>query len=186
VRVARPRIVITGLGGICALGSTADAIRQSMRLGIVGVREISTVPLYDLKVRIGGEIAELPEHSIDRRRLVTMDRFSLLAAIAAGEALAEAGLGEGSRTGLDRIGAVVGTGICGWEAIEESYRAVFLEGKTRAGVFTVPRVMPGAAAGQVSMNLGLRGTDLRRHLGLLLLQPRFRLAVDQLLPAAPT
>ncbi|TIP77514.1 MAG: beta-ACP synthase, partial [Mesorhizobium sp.] len=56
-----------------------------------------------------------------------------------------------------RMGAVVGVGVCGWEAIEESYRAILLEGKNRTGIFTVPKVMPGAAAGHVSMNLGLRG-----------------------------
>ncbi len=55
------------------------------------------------------------------------------------------------------MGAIVGVGVCGWEAIEENYRAILLEGKNRAGIFTVPKVMPGAAAGQVSMNLGLRG-----------------------------
>jgi nodulation protein E len=32
-----------------------------------------------------------------------------------------------------------------------------IDGKNRAGIFTVPKVMPGAAAGQVSMSLGLRG-----------------------------
>jgi nodulation protein E len=85
-----------------------------------------------------------------------MDRFSLLAVLAAGEAIRQSGLAIG---GMDRsrIGAVVGTGICGWEAIEEGYRGLLSEGKSRLGVFTVPRVMPSAPAGQVSMAYGLRG-----------------------------
>ena len=45
-----------------------------------------------------------------------------------------------------RIGAVIGAGICGWEAIEESYRATLLEGRKRVDIFAVPRVMPGAPA----------------------------------------
>ncbi|MEP4244826.1 MAG: beta-ketoacyl-[acyl-carrier-protein] synthase family protein [Nitratireductor sp.] len=150
------RIVITGLGGICALGTDVGAIWQSMIAGRQGIGPLTTVPLHDLKVTIGGEIAELPDHGLERRQLVTMDRFSLLAAIAAREALRHARI-EVTPENEHRIGAVIGTGICGWEAIEESYRAVFLEGKKRANVFTVPRVMPGAAAGQVSMVNGLRG-----------------------------
>ena len=152
----RPRIVITGLGGICSLGCDAPTIWRAMTEGRDGIGPIETVPLHDLKVRIGGEIAELPETGLERRQLVTMDRFSRLATIAAGEALGHAGV-DIERMNRSRVGAVIGTGVCGWEAIEESYRAVFLAGKSRANVFTVPRVMPGAAAGQVSMVHGLRG-----------------------------
>ncbi|QDZ00137.1 beta-ketoacyl-[acyl-carrier-protein] synthase family protein [Nitratireductor mangrovi] len=152
----RPRIVITGLGGICSLGCDAPTIWRAMTEGRDGIGPIETVPLHDLKVRIGGEIAELPDTGLERRQLVTMDRFSRLATIAAGEALGHACV-DMERMNRSRIGAVIGTGVCGWEAIEESYRAVFLAGKSRANVFTVPRVMPGAAAGQVSMVHGLRG-----------------------------
>jgi nodulation protein E len=56
-----------------------------------------------------------------------------------------------------RMGAIVGIGVAGFETIEENYRAILLEGRNRAAIFTVPKVMPGAAAGQVSMALGLRG-----------------------------
>ncbi|HEU5096828.1 MAG TPA: beta-ketoacyl-[acyl-carrier-protein] synthase family protein [Reyranella sp.] len=150
------RIVITGLGGICALGTDSDVIWKAMREGRSGIGPITTAPLHDLKVRIGAEIKDLPDHGIDRKRLVTMDRFSLLAVIAAGEALRNAGLPVTAEDG-SRIGAVIGTGVCGFDAIEESYRAILLEGKSRTGIFTVPRVMPGAAAGQVSMVYGLRG-----------------------------
>ncbi|WP_048647298.1 beta-ketoacyl-[acyl-carrier-protein] synthase family protein [Nitratireductor soli] len=151
-----PRIVITGLGGICALGTDAPSIWSGMRQGRQAIGPITITALHELKARIGAEIKELPDHGFDHKRLVTMDRFSLLAAIAAKEALAQSGFLVDA-TNTNRIGAVVGTGVCGWEAIEESYRAVLLEGKPRTGIFTVPRAMPGAAAGQVSMTMGLRG-----------------------------
>ena len=76
-----PRIVITGIGGICALGTDAPAIWSGMRAGRQAIGPITTAPLHELKVRIGAEIKELPNHGIDRKRLVTMDRFSLLAEI---------------------------------------------------------------------------------------------------------
>lgn len=152
----RRRIVITGIGGLCALGTDAPSIWNAMRAGRSAIGPLTNTALHDLKIRTGAEIKELPEHGIERKQLVSMDRFSLLAVIAAREAMRQAGLTQ-HQLNTNRMGTVVGVGVCGWEAIEENYRAILLEGKNRAGIFTVPKVMPGAAAGQVSMSLGLRG-----------------------------
>jgi nodulation protein E len=152
----RTRVVITGIGGICGLGTDAAAIWAGMRAGRSAIGPITNLALHDIKIRTGCEVKQLPDHGIDRKQLVSMDRFSLLAVIAAREALQQAGLTVGDAN-TRRIGATVGVGVCGWEAIEENYRATLLDGRNRAGIFTVPKVMPGAAAGQVSMNLGLRG-----------------------------
>ncbi|WP_315918481.1 beta-ketoacyl-[acyl-carrier-protein] synthase family protein [Mesorhizobium sp. SP-1A] len=150
------RVVITGIGGICGLGTNAASIWEAMRAGRSAIGPIENNELHELKVRVGSEIKALPDHGIDRKQLVSMDRFSLLAVIAAREAMAQSGLAPDD-AGSYRMGATVGVGVCGWEAIEENYRALLLEGRNRAGIFTVPKVMPGAAAGQVSINLNLRG-----------------------------
>mgnify|MGYP002621544545 FL=1 len=154
--MARPRIVITGLGGLCALGTDAAAIWEAMRAGRSGIGPITTTPLHELKIACGAEIARLPDHGIEHKRLVTMDRFSLLAVIAAREAAAQAGLALDEAASA-RAGAVIGAGVAGWETIEDNYRGILLEGRPRANIFSVPRAMTGAPAGQVSMELGLRG-----------------------------
>jgi nodulation protein E len=150
------RVVITGLGGICGLGSNVAAIWEEMRAGRSAIGPIVNPALHDIKVRTGCEIKVLPEHGLEHKQTVSMDRFSLLAVIAAREAMRNAGLATDA-SNTYRIGASVGVGVCGWEAIEETYRAILVHGKNRAGIFTVPKVMPAAAAGQVSMNCGLRG-----------------------------
>ena len=153
--MARQRIVITGIGGLCSLGTYAPAIWTSMREGRAAIGAITADSVHELKGRLGAEIKALPEHGLDRRRLITMDRFSLLAVIAATEALGQSGLALADMD-RSRIGAIVGTGIFGSETIEENFRALLLENK-RPNVFSVPKVMPGAPAGQVSMQHGLRG-----------------------------
>lgn len=153
--MSRQRIVITGLGGLCALGTNAADIWAAMREGRSAIGPLST-GLHDDKVRIGGQIKELPDYEIDKRRLVAIDRFSLLAIMAAGEALQQAGIVP-AQAQPERIGAVVGTGIFGAETVDENYIALLAEGRPRPSVFTVPRIMPSAPAGQVSMNHGLRG-----------------------------
>lgn len=177
--MARSRIVITGLGGICALGVNLPTIWEAMRTGRSAIGEITTTPLYELKVRVGAEIKEIPEVEFDRRRLATMDRYSLIAVIAAGEALKQAGVTvTGDNT--SRIGAIVGTGIFGAETIEDNYRGLFLQGRTRANVFAVPRAMPGAPAGQVSMVYGLRGPVFGVTSACSSSNHAFASAVDQL------
>ena len=60
--------------------------------GRSAIGPITIAPLHELKVRIGAEIKQMPDLGLDRRRLVTMDRFSLIAVIAAGEALRQSGM----------------------------------------------------------------------------------------------
>jgi nodulation protein E len=177
--MTRKRIVITGIGGLCSLGVSAPEIWASMRAGRSGIGEITNAPLYELKVRIGAEIKNLPENVLDRKRTVTMDRFSLLAALAAGEAIRNARLDIAEADG-SRIGAVVGTGIYGAETAEVNYRAVLLEGRSRAEIFTVPKIMPGAPAGQVSMVYGLRGPVFGVTSACASSNHAFASAVDQL------
>ncbi|MCZ4093215.1 beta-ketoacyl-[acyl-carrier-protein] synthase family protein [Sinorhizobium psoraleae] len=150
------RVVITGVGGLCALGSNAASIWRGMCAGISAIGPIANTELYELDGIIGAEIKVLPEHDICQKQLSSMDRFSLLAVLAAREAVAQAGL-SCDDWNAHRYGATVGVGICGSEAVEENYRALLLSGAKRTGILTIPRVMPGAAAGQVSMHLGLRG-----------------------------
>ncbi|MER9408352.1 beta-ketoacyl-[acyl-carrier-protein] synthase family protein [Mesorhizobium caraganae] len=149
------RVVITGIGGICGLGTNTAAIWTEMREGRSAIGPIVNSELHELRVRIGAEIKALPGHDIDRKQLISMDRFSLLAVLAAREAMRQAGLSSKEGNSY-RFGATVGVGGCGWDAIEQTYRAILLGGK-RAALLTVPKAMPGAAAGQVSMSLGLRG-----------------------------
>ncbi|CAM5573768.1 nodulation protein E [Aquamicrobium terrae] len=175
----RQRVVITGIGGICGMGTDAASIWEAMRAGRPAIGPIENVELHELKVRIGSQIKALPDHGIDRKQLVSMDRFSLLAVIAAREAMAQAGLQAGQANEW-RMGATVGVGVCGWEAIEENYRALLLEGRNRAGIFTVPKVMPGAAAGQVSMALGLRGPVFGVTSACSSANHAFAAAVDQI------
>lgn len=150
------RVVITGMGGLCGLGANAPSIWREMREGRSAIGPIVNSELYELKGRIGAEMRGMPEHNLDRKQLGSMDRFSLLAVLAAHEAMRQAGL-SCDEPNAHRFGATVGVGICGWDAVEENYRNILLRGKSRALVCTVPKVMPGAAAGQVSMSLGLRG-----------------------------
>ena len=150
------RIVITGIGGLCGLGSNANDIWQGMRDGADGVSAFECEELLDLKVKSGGQVKEIPDIGLEHKATLTMDPFARFAVNAGHEAFTQAGL-EITNTNAARFGAVIGTAICGAQAIEDGYRMMLEQGKKRTSVFTVPRIMPGAPAGQVSMVLGLKG-----------------------------
>lgn len=141
------------MGGVCGLGPNVAAIWDAMKAGRSAIGSLST-PQHDGKVRIGAEIATMPDSGIDPKQLIAVDRFTLLALIAAGEALRQAGLPTDMPG--DRLGAVIGTGIFGVESTDDNYRGLLLENR-RPSVFTIPRIMPSAPAGQVSMIYKLRG-----------------------------
>lgn len=126
-----------------------------MRNGRCGLKPL-TLDRRDLRTEIGGEIPIIDDQAIDPRHRPAMGRFSVLATLAAKEAVGRAQL-DLSAVDPRRIGAVVGVAVWGADAVDDSYRDVFLEGKKRANILTVPRAMPGAPAAQVSISLGLRG-----------------------------
>jgi nodulation protein E len=176
----RQRIVVTGIGGLCGLGNDALSIWNAMREGRPAIAPLGSETLTDIKVKIGSEIKALPEHGIERRRTVSMDRFSLFAVIAAREALTQSGL-QIDENNTDRVGATVGVGVFGAETADENYRKLLVEQKPRAEIFCVPKIMPGAAAGQVSMNFGLRGPTFGVTSACSSANHAFASAVDQLL-----
>lgn len=151
-----PKIVVTGLGGICSLGKNAAEIWESMKAGRSGIGPLTIADKDDLKTAIACQVGELPEHDLDKRQLTTMSRFGLLAVLAAGEALRHADLRPSENPDI-RTGAIIGTGVYGTDAVEDSYRSVFLHGKKRTEIMAVPKAMPAAPAVQVSMVHGLKG-----------------------------
>lgn len=149
-------IVVTGAGCVSALGHSVEAFWSALQNGSCGLRKLDDSTPSDLKVQIVGAIPDPdPRHMLEARRLPMLDRFSVLAIVAAQQALSQSRLSLEHRA--HRIGCVVGVGTAGGETIDELYRRIFLENAKRANVFTVPRVMPSAPASQVSMAYGIRG-----------------------------
>jgi len=155
--MAPRRVVITGQGSINALGNTASETVQAMAEGRCGIGPLSIANVDRLMVKIGGQVQGfVPEDHFARQKLSLYDRFTQFALIAAGEAFAQSGL-----TLTDELagasGVILGTAGGGLHTQDESYRAVYEDGKNRVHPFVVPRLMNNAAASHVSMAHGMRG-----------------------------
>ncbi|MBB3710973.1 nodulation protein E [Limimaricola variabilis] len=151
------RVVITGSGTINSLGHDVPTTLAAMREGRCGIGPLDLRDAERLSVRIGGQVRDFdPQAHFDRQRIVLYDRFTQFALIAAAEAMAQSGITFDGEAG-EMSGVVLGTAGGGLGTSDDSYRAVYEEGKNRVHPFVVPKLMNNAAASHVSMTYGLRG-----------------------------
>lgn len=151
------RVAITGAGTVNALGQTVGATWAAMREGRCGIGPLGLRDRERLSVKIGAQVTDWkPETLFDRQQLQLCDRFTQFTLHAARQAVAQAGLDFPGALG-ETAGVVFGTAAGGLGTSDDSYRAVYAEGKARVHPFTVPRLMNNAAAAHVSMEFGIEG-----------------------------
>ncbi|PLL13172.1 beta-ACP synthase [Tabrizicola sp. TH137] len=149
------RVVITGAGTVNALAQDVPGTLAAMAAGRGAIAPLAVADVDRLSVRIGAAVRgwDAGAH-LTRAQLASTDRFAQFALVAAAQAMAQSGLEVDA--GLD-VGAIIGTAGGGLSTSDAAYRAVYAEGKNRVAPLTVPKLMPNAAAGQLSMAHGLRG-----------------------------
>lgn len=151
------RVAITGLGCVSALGHDVPSTWDGLKNGRSGIKPLTLVVEENLTVRNAGEVTDFdPLRWLDERVVTFTDRFSQFAIVAAREAMADAGLSLSAAEAL-RTACLVGTGMGGMSTLDEGYERLYRRKSLRAPPLTVPKVMPSAAASQVSMDLGLTG-----------------------------
>ena len=150
------RVVITGLGAISSLGVGADrnfeqALAGHSGIGLLqlgGDRQRPDTPAAQIR----GPLPELVKNS----ELPIFDRFSLLGWAAASEALAQSGLD--ATVAPERSGVFWGSGMGGAGTVESGYVDLFVDGKTRVRPMSVVAGMTNAAAAQIALRCGFKGS----------------------------
>ncbi len=147
------RVVITGAGTVNALAHDVAGTYAAFREGRCGIGPLDLRDLDRLQVQIGGQVRGWDESAFGRD-VALYDRFTQFTLAAAQQAVAQAdaGFGDGTRTGV-----VMGTAAGGLGTTDDNYRAVYAEGKSRVHPLTVPRLMNSAAVSHVAMAYGLKG-----------------------------
>lgn len=154
--VVRRRVMITGLGAVTAAGLGAEALWAAARDGRSLVVPLDIERPVRNNIRIGAQLKHFdPSACIDAAVLPFCDRFTKFALVAGAEAVRMAGLGQIDRLG-ERTATIVGTGIGGAETIEAGIHNAYVT-QQRIDPWSVPRLMPNAAASQLSARYGARG-----------------------------
>jgi len=151
------RVVITGMGAICALGRTTAEIGESLREGRCGIGPIESADMSEVRFQNGAEVKGYTHQPyFDDRRADFMDRFAQFAVIAAREAVTDAGI---QWTNELRETAAIVTGSCvGGQSTEDiGFHEVYKLGHPRVHPLTIPKTMANAGASHISMEFGITG-----------------------------
>lgn len=152
-------IVITGMGCISAAGHNLADFEHNLFSG-VPTKTINEVSLFKPDHHAKYIAAEVKNYQSEKHFLTNelklLDRFAQFALISAQEAIANAKL-DLEKVNLNKVSVVHGSSIGGQQTIETSYAQLFEQGKTRVHPFTVPKLLPSAAASQIAMKFGIKG-----------------------------
>ncbi len=153
------RVVITGMGAISPLGLDVPALWQGVREARSGVGPVTLCDTAGLESRIAGEVKGFePQNYMDRKEVRRNDRFIHFALAATGEALRSAELTI-TPENAEEIGVIIGSGIGGIATFAEGLNTLRDKGPGRVSPFLVPAMITNMAAGQVSIQYGLKGPN---------------------------
>ncbi len=163
---APTRIVITGMGIASPLGCGVEHVWQQLLAGKSGVSRLDDEIVGELPVKVGGmvpSLAEDPTGGLNPDAIVSpkdqrkMDRFILLALIAADEAIKQAQWAPETDEQRERTATIIASGVGGFPAIADAVRTMDARGPRKLSPFTIPSFLVNLAAGHVSINYGFKG-----------------------------
>jgi 3-oxoacyl-[acyl-carrier-protein] synthase II len=151
------RVVVTGLGALTPVGTTAA---ETWRAAVDGTSGIDWIQAFDadgLPVRVAAEVKDFdPAGLASPKEIRRLDRNVLLALAAGKEAVDDANL-----NGYDpmRVGILFGSAIGGFIGIMEQADTLRDRGPDRVSPYFIPNVLVDAASGQLAISLGIKGPN---------------------------
>jgi 3-oxoacyl-[acyl-carrier-protein] synthase II len=153
------RVVVTGIGLICALGNSTEEVWRNLLAGKSGVHKITHFDTSKYSCQIAAEVKNFdPLQYIEKKEARKMARFIHFAIAAADEAVKTSGL-EITPENDEMVGVHIGSGIGGFDIIEREHTNLMEGGPRKISPFFIPAAIVNLAAGQVSMRFGAKGPN---------------------------
>lgn len=156
--MSKRRVVITGIGVVSPIGNDLATFWNGILEGRNGVGLISQFDPEGFRTRFAMEVKDFdPSSRVDRKTTRLLDKFSLYALYAAGEAVEDSGLDPSKAP--DRYGVITGSGIGGILEMEQQANILRERGPSRVSPFFIPKMIINAAAGQIAIAHGFKGMN---------------------------
>ena len=153
------RVVVTGIGLICAVGNSTEEAWKNLLAGKSGVDCITHFDASQFACQIAAEVRNFdPLNYIEKKELKKMARFIHLAISASDQAMKMADL-KVTPENAENIGVHIGSGIGGFDVIEREHSNLLNGGPRKISPFFIPAAIVNLAAGQVSMRWGAKGPN---------------------------
>jgi 3-oxoacyl-[acyl-carrier-protein] synthase II len=153
------RVVVTGVGLVCALGIGTEESWKNLLAGQSGVHVITQFDTTDFDCKIAGEIKNFdPFQWIEKKELKKMGRFIQVALAGADFAVKSANW-KPEDSDLDEVGVYVSSGIGGFDIIEREHRKLVQGGPGKISPFFIPSAIVNLASGHISIRYGAKGPN---------------------------
>ena len=153
------RVVVTGVGLVCACGIGSEESWANIVAGHSGVTTITHFDAARFDCRIAGEVKNFdPLNWVEKKELKKMGRFIQLALAAADFAVRMSDL-KISPEESEAAGVYVGSGIGGFDVIEREHEKLLAGGPGRISPFFIPASIINLASGHISIRYGARGPN---------------------------
>ena len=154
------RVVITGLGAITPIGLGVENFWEGIKANKLGFGIITKFDASEYKCKLAAEVKDFEgKNYMDPKAAKRMELFCQYAVAAAKEALEDAGL-DMEKEDPFRVGVSVGSGIGSLQTIEREHAKLLEKGPSRVNPLMVPLMICNMAAGNVSIQFGLKGKSI--------------------------
>ena len=153
------RVVVTGVGLVCACGIGTEEAWQNLLAGKPGIARITAFDASAFDCQIAGEVKDFdPLNWVEKKELKKMGRFIQLAMAASDFAMKMSGLTITPEL-APATGVYIGSGIGGFDVIEREHSKYLNGGPGRISPFFIPAAIVNLAAGHVSIRHGAKGPN---------------------------
>jgi len=153
------RVVVTGVGLVCALGIGTEESWKNLVGGCSGVSVITQFDTTGFDCRIAGEVKNFdPLQWIEKKELKKMARFIQMA-LAAADFAVKSSNWKPEDSNLDEVGVYVSSGIGGFDIIEREHWKLVQGGPGKISPFFIPSAIVNLASGNISIRYGARGPN---------------------------
>jgi len=153
------RVVVTGLGLICAVGNTSAEAWTNLLAAKSGVATIAGFDATGFACTIAAEVKNFdPLNFVEKKEVKKMGRFIHLCMAATDEAVKMSGLNITSEI-AERVGVHIGSGIGGFDIIEREHSNLINGGPRKISPFFIPAAIINLAAGHVSIRYNAKGPN---------------------------
>jgi 3-oxoacyl-[acyl-carrier-protein] synthase II len=153
------RVVVTGVGLVCACGIGTEESWSALRAGRGGIAPITHFDTTGFDCRFAGEVKNFdPLQWIEKKEIKKMGRFIQVALAAADFAVQMADLKLGPEN-AGAAGVYVGSGIGGFDVIEREHAKLLQGGPGKISPFFIPASIVNLASGHISIRYGAQGPN---------------------------
>ena len=154
------RVVVTGVGLVCALGIGTEESWKNLVAGLSGIAPITLFDPTGFDCTFAGEVKNFdPLNWIEKKEMKKMGRFIQIALAGADFAVKMSGWSKETEPDLDEVGVYVSSGIGGFDIIEREHWKLVQGGPGKISPFFIPSAIVNLASGNISIRYGARGPN---------------------------